>query len=104
MEVVVSRPTEARIQHRTVCAVALLVRCIVGTAAPLASLQGATGDLKSGGPSEDSLSVAAFQGCAIDLSAISRFRTLQSGSGQADPEQRPLWEPHFASQESTTEN
>ena len=30
MEVVVSRPTEARIQSRTVCAVALLVSLVVG--------------------------------------------------------------------------
>ena len=47
MEVVVSRPTESRNQHRAVCAVALLVSFIVGPAAPVASSQGAAGDLKS---------------------------------------------------------
>ncbi len=50
MEVVVGRPTEARIQHRTVCAIALLVSFIVGPAAPVATSQGATGDLKSSKP------------------------------------------------------
>jgi len=50
VEVVVRGPTEARIQHRTVCAVALLVSFIGGTAAPVASSQRATGDLKSSKP------------------------------------------------------
>ena len=50
MEVVVSRPTEARVQHRAVCAVALLVSCVVGRAAPVASSQAAAGDPKSSKP------------------------------------------------------
>ena len=50
MEVVVSRPTEARVQYRTGCAVALLLSCVVGRAAPVASSQAATGDLKSSKP------------------------------------------------------
>lgn len=50
MEVVARKPKHGLIQHRTGCAVALLVSVVVGPAVPMASSQASTSNSKSGQP------------------------------------------------------
>jgi arsenate reductase len=78
VEVVVSRPTEARV-HRTVCAVALLASCVVGGAAPVVSSQEATGDQKRSKP--PTILFMCPHGAAKSVLASAYFQRLAKERG-----------------------
>ena len=79
MEVTAGRPQEARRLQLVVCAVALLVMCIMGRAVPIASSQTGTGHPKSSKP--PTILFMCPHGAAKSVLASAYFQRLAKARG-----------------------